>query len=73
MATHLKTEVVLAAFDMAVAQRQPAGLVHRSDRGTHYTSIPFGQRRQQAGIRPSRRRTRGVLAVRRSNIPTRCS
>ena len=53
MATHLKTALVLAAFDMAVAQRQPTGLVHHSDRGTQYTSIAFGQRCQQAGIRPS--------------------
>ncbi len=53
MATHLKTELVLAAFDMAVAQRQPVGVVHHSDHGTQYTSIAFGQRCQQAGVRPS--------------------
>lgn len=53
MATHLKTELVLAAFDMAVAQRQPTGVVHHSDHGTQYTSIAFGQRCQQAGVRPS--------------------
>jgi putative transposase len=53
MATHLRTELVLAAFDMAVAQRQPTGVVHHSDHGTQYTSIAFGQRCQQAGVRPS--------------------
>jgi putative transposase len=53
MATHLRTELVLAAFDMAVTQRQPVGVVHHSDHGTQYTSIAFGQRSQQAGVRPS--------------------
>jgi putative transposase len=53
MATHLKTELVLAAFDMAVAQRQPTNVVHHSDHGTQYTSIAFGQRCRHAGVRPS--------------------
>ncbi len=53
MATHLRTELVLAALDMAVAQRQPRGVVHHSDRGTQYTSIAFGQRCRQAGVQPS--------------------
>jgi len=53
MATHLRTELVLAALDMAVTQRQPSGVIHHSDHGTQYTSIAFGQRCQQAGVRPS--------------------
>jgi putative transposase len=53
MAPHLKTELVLAAFDMAVAQRQPRSVVHHSDQGTQYTSIAFGQRCRQAGVQPS--------------------
>ncbi len=53
MAPHLRTELVLNAFDMAVAQRQPTGVVHHSDRGTQYTSIAFGQRCRQAGVQPS--------------------
>jgi putative transposase len=53
MASHLKTELVLAALDMAVTQRQPSGVIHHSDRGTQYTSIAFGHRCQQAGVRPS--------------------
>lgn len=53
MATHLRTELVLAALDMAVTQRQPSSVVHHSDHGTQYTSIAFGQRCQQAGVRPS--------------------
>src|SRR5215217_5416052 len=34
MATHLKTELVVDALQMAIARRKPApGLVHHSDRG----------------------------------------
>ncbi|HEY6427901.1 MAG TPA: IS3 family transposase [Acidimicrobiales bacterium] len=53
MATHLRTELVLAALDMALFQRRPADVVHHSDQGTQYTSIAFGQRSRQAGVRPS--------------------
>jgi putative transposase len=53
MATHLKTELVLNALDVAVAQRQPHNVVLHSDHGTQYTSIAFGQRCRQAGVRPS--------------------
>jgi putative transposase len=52
-ANHLKTDLVLAALDTAVAQRQPSSVIHHSDRGTQYTSVAFGQRCQQAGVRPS--------------------
>jgi putative transposase len=51
MADHLRTELVLDALDMAVAQRQPApGLVHHTDHGCQYTSLAFGRRLQQAGL-----------------------
>jgi putative transposase len=53
MAPHLRTELVLNAFDMAVTQRQPTNVVHHSDQGTQYTSIAFGQRCRQAGVQPS--------------------
>jgi putative transposase len=53
MATHLRTELVLDALEMAVQQRQPSGVIHHSDQGSQYTSIAFGQRCRQAGIRPS--------------------
>jgi putative transposase len=33
MASHLRTELVLAALDMAVAQRRPADVIHHSDQG----------------------------------------
>ena len=51
MAGHLRTELILAAIEMAIARRSPpAGLVHHSDRGTQYTSIAFGLRCRRAGI-----------------------
>src|SRR3954469_18451305 len=53
MATHLKTELVLAALDVAVAQPQPQSVVLHSDHGTQYTSIAFGQRCRKAGVKPS--------------------
>jgi transposase InsO family protein len=34
MAGHLRTELVLAALDMAVTQRKPEGVVHHSDHGS---------------------------------------
>jgi putative transposase len=40
-------------IDMAISQRRPAGVIHHSDQGTQYTSIAFGQRCREAGVRPS--------------------
>ncbi len=54
MASHLRTELVTAALDMALSRRQPtAGLVHHSDRGSQYTSLAFGRRLAEAGIAAS--------------------
>jgi putative transposase len=53
METHLRTELVLAALDMAVAQRRPTGVIHHSDQGCQYTSVAFGRRCAEAGVRPS--------------------
>ena len=53
METHLRTELVLEAFNMAVWQRQPHGVIHHSDQGCQYTSIAFGKRCRKAGVRPS--------------------
>lgn len=54
MATQLRTELVLEALDMAIVQRRPSGVIHHSDQGCQYTSIAFGQRCREAGVRPSR-------------------
>ena len=53
METHLRTELVLAALDMAVAQRRPTDVIHHSDQGCQYTSLAFGGRCREAGVRPS--------------------
>ena len=53
MATHLRTELVLAALNMALQQRRPEGVIHHSDQGTQYTAIGFGLRCREAGVRPS--------------------
>jgi len=53
METHLRTELVLNALNMAIAQRRPAGVIHHSDQGSQYTSLAFGKRCEEAGVRPS--------------------
>jgi putative transposase len=53
MATTLATQLVLDALDMALATRRPRGVIHHSDQGSQYTSIEFGHRCREAGVRPS--------------------
>lgn len=54
MATHLRTELVLDALNMALAQRRPKSVIHHSDHGAQYTALAFGQRCSEMGVRPSR-------------------
>ena len=44
MASHLRTELVVEALEMAVAQRRPEAVIHHSDQGCQYTSLAFGAR-----------------------------
>ena len=37
MATHLRTELVLEALNMAISQRRPQQVTHHSDQGMQYT------------------------------------
>jgi putative transposase len=54
MATHLRTELVIDALQMAIARRKPSpGLVHHSDRRVQYTSLTFGKRLEDEGLVPS--------------------
>jgi len=53
METSLRTELVLAALNMAVDQRRPHHVIHHSDQGCQYTSLGFGHRCRAAGVRPS--------------------
>lgn len=53
MRTHLRTDLVLEALDMALEQRRPESVIHHSDQGCQYTSYAFGKRCEAAGVRPS--------------------
>ncbi len=53
MANHLRTELILSALDMALQRRRPTDVIHHSDQGCQYTSIAFGSRCREAGVRPS--------------------
>ena len=53
MAPHLRTELVVQALDMALWRRRPQEVIHHSDQGCQYTSIAFGHRCREAGVRPS--------------------
>ena len=53
MANHLRTELILEALDMALLRRRPMDVIHHSDQGCQYTSVAFGSRCREAGVRPS--------------------
>ena len=54
LATHLRTELVLDALEMANGLRQPeAGLIAHTDNGSQYTSITYTERLDELGLRPS--------------------
>jgi len=53
MANHLRAELVLDALEMAIGQRRPGDVIHHSDQGSQYTSLAFGKRCHEAGVRPS--------------------
>ncbi len=53
METHLRTELILSALEMALPMRRPTDVIHYSDQGSQCTSIAFGVRCQQAGVRPT--------------------
>jgi putative transposase len=62
MSNNLRTELVVAALEMALWRRQPAaGLIHHTDRGAQYTALSFGKRLEEAGIVPSMGRAGSAL------------
>jgi putative transposase len=62
MESHLRTELVVDALQMAVWRRKPApGLIHHSDQGVQYTSLSFAKRLEQVGIVPSMGRVGSAL------------
>jgi putative transposase len=50
---HLRTELMLDALNMALAQRRPQNVIHHSDHGCQYTSYAFGKRCQEMNVMPS--------------------
>lgn len=53
MGYDLKAQLVIDAMNMAIGQRRPANVIHHSDQGSQYTSVAFGLRCKEAGVRPS--------------------
>ena len=53
MGHDLKAQLVIDAMNMAVGQRRPRDVIHHSDQGSQYTSMAFGLRCKEAGVRPS--------------------
>jgi putative transposase len=51
MASHMRTELVVDALDMATSRRRPEpGLVHHSDQGSQYVALAFTRRMKEASI-----------------------
>ena len=53
MANPLRAELVVDALEMAVGQRRPKDVIHHGDQGSQHTSLAFGKRCKEAGVRPS--------------------
>jgi putative transposase len=53
MGHDLKAQLVIDAMNMAIGQRRPESVIHHSDQGSQYTSVAFGLRCKEAGVRPS--------------------
>src|SRR5688500_9929389 len=62
MATHLRTELVVDALEMALWRRNPdVGLIHHMDRGVQFAALSFGKRFEEAGIVASMSRVGSAL------------
>ena len=53
MGEQMTADLVIAALNMALATRRPDTVIHHSDQGSQYTSIAFGKRCKEMGVRPS--------------------
>lgn len=53
MGERMTADLVLSALNMALTQRKPKDVIHHSDQGSQYTSLAFGERCRQMGVRPS--------------------
>jgi putative transposase len=50
---NMTVDLVINALDMALLTRKPQSVIHHSDQGSQYTSVEFGARCRQMGVRPS--------------------
>ncbi len=46
-------DLVVQALNMALFTRKPESVIHHSDQGSQYTSVIFGKRCAEMGVRPS--------------------
>lgn len=46
-------DLVITALNMALITRKPQSVIHHSDQGSQYTSVDFGKRCKEMGVRPS--------------------
>jgi putative transposase len=53
MSETMSADIVVAALNMAGWQRKPNDVIHHSDQGSQYTSLAFGKRCKELGVRPS--------------------
>ena len=49
----MTSDLVILALNMALMTRKPESVIHHSDQGSQYTSIAFGNRCKEMGVRPS--------------------
>ena len=49
----MTADLVILALNMAIVTRKPESVIHHSDQGSQYTSIAFGNRCKEMGVRPS--------------------
>ncbi len=53
MGDRQKAQLVIDAMNMAITQRKPQNVIHHSDQGSQYTSVAFGLRCKEMGVRAS--------------------
>ena len=49
----MTSDLVIAALNMALHTRRPESVIHHSDQGSQYTSVAFGKRCEEKGVKPS--------------------
>ena len=49
----MTSDLVIAALNMAITTRRPTSVIHHSDQGSQYTSVAFGKRCAEMGVKPS--------------------